>query len=69
MLCSLFTIRYTILLAAVDYAENLVALSCGRLKSMLASSPGLFFSYGNNAMRVDLTMALLVVHGVQYGRG
>ena len=30
----LFTIRYMILIAAVDYAENLVALSCGRLKSM-----------------------------------
>ena len=30
--CSLFTIRY--MTAAVNYAENLVALSCGRLKSM-----------------------------------
>ena len=27
-------IRYMILPAAVDYAENLVALSCGRLKLM-----------------------------------
>ena len=32
--CLLFIIRYIILPAAVGYAENLVALSCGGLKSM-----------------------------------
>ena len=43
-----------ILPAAVDYAENIVALSCGRLKSM--SGPMAIMPW-----RVDLTITLLLV--------